>query len=206
MRAHVLFATLMLLPTSSLALDISFFGTPPPQLDARPVTIADDAKPGEPVVFDFKDPAAITVKPAPEDEDASPEHPQYRFEWQSADKDKARFFPIIAFDALVALREQNDATTSNTREGLAKQEAIVMAYLKNGDILRNCMTKDKRLPEAVTVYVTLTPGNPQPSAVVLPEGAVAECVLTATDRGKLPQVTSPITASDRITLSRETVK
>jgi hypothetical protein len=206
MRAHVLFAALMLLPTSSLALDISFFGSPPKQLDARPVTIADDAKPGEPVVFDFKDPASIVVRPAPDDEDASPEHPQYRFEWQSPAKDKARFFPIIAFDALVAIREQNDATSSKTPAGQAKQDAIVMAYLKNGDILRNCMSKQKDMPEAVTVYVTLNPGDAPPSAVVLPEGSIAECVLTATERGKLPQVTSPVTASERFALSRDTGK
>lgn len=206
MRAHVLFAALMLLPTSSLALDISFFGSAPQQLDARPVTIADDAKPGAAVLFDFKDPASIVVRPAPDDEDASPEHPQYRFEWQSPARDKARFYPIIAFDAMVAIREQSDATTSKTREGQAKQDAIVMAYLKNGDVLRDCMGKKKDLPEAVTVYVTLTPGNPAPSAVVLPEGSVAECVLTATERGKLPEVTSPITASMRIALSRDTGK
>ena len=206
MRAHVLFAALMLLPTSSLALEISFFGSPPTQLDARPVTIADGAEPGKPVVFDFKDPAMIMVKPAPDDEDASPEHPQYRFEWQTPAKDKARFFPIIAFDALVSLRQQNDSTTSNSQAGQTQQNDIVMAYLKKGDILRDCMTKDKLIPEAVTIYVTLTPGNAEPSAVVLPEGSIAECVLTATERGTLPQVKAPITASMRIALSRDTAK
>jgi len=200
MRTTALLAALVLLPAPLLALELSFSGPPPDGLDGREVKLKDGLDITEPVALDLASPGTALVRSAGDDEEASAKHPLYRLEWTSDEKDKAKLFPVTPAAEIQRLRQANDATTG-TAEAQRLQNSVVMAYLKNGDVLRECMGPQKNLPEALTLYVTLAPGQPQATAVIQPEGTIAECVLAAKERGTYPAVKAPITARMRIALS-----
>ncbi len=204
MRLVASFAALVLLPAPLLALDFSFSGQRPAALDGRELKIATGVDPAEPVVIDFPDATTARVRQVKDDEDPSPAHPFYRFEWLSKDKSSARFFPVTPQAQIDRLRKLNDASTA-TAAGRALERSLMMAYINKGVVIQNCMgsDKDKEIPDAMTLYVTLAPGQAQPTAVAVPESSLAECVLTATERGAYPTVTAPITARERFALSRE---
>jgi hypothetical protein len=88
-----------------------------------------------------------------------------------------------------------------TAEGRSLESAIIMAYINKGAVVQNCLKGKTEIPDAIKIYVTLTPGQPDATAVVQPEGSIAECVTTATERGTYPAVKAPTTARDRIAVS-----
>ncbi|MEJ0098772.1 MAG: hypothetical protein WDO12_03130 [Pseudomonadota bacterium] len=200
MRAVASFAALILLPAPLFALDFSFAGPTPDTLAGKELKIATGVDPADPVTIDFPDAATAVVRQVKDDEDPSPKHPFYRFEWLSKDKTGVRFYPVTPQETIDQLRKQNDASLA-TPEGRALESPIVMAYINKGAVVQTCMKGKIEMPEALKLYVTLTPGKPDASAVVLPEGSIAECVLASTERGAYPAVKVPTTASLRLTLT-----
>jgi hypothetical protein len=192
---------LILLPAPLFALDVSFSGTAPDAVKSREVKLAADAVPWEPVVFEYPDATTALVRLVKDDEEPSAQKPFFRFEYTDKEKKTAKFFPMTPPEEIEKLRKLNDASLA-TPGGQAMENTIGMAYVNKGAVVRTCMNNDKEVPEAIVMYITVTPGQPQAKAVVLPEGAVAECVLNATERGAYPALKAPFTARFRIGLSR----
>jgi hypothetical protein len=201
MRTLASFAALILLPAPLFALEISFSGPPPDALKSREVKMGPGAEPWEPVVFEFPDADTALVRAARDEEAPSAQLPFYRFEWLDKEKKGAKFFPMTPPEEIERVRKLNDASIA-TAGGAATENSIAMAYVNKGAVVRTCMANDKAVPEALTMYITVTPGQPKATAVILPEGAVAECVLNATDRGTYPALKAPFTARFRLGLAR----
>jgi hypothetical protein len=202
MRTSITFAALILLSTPLLAVQVSFKGEPPAALGSREVKIDPSVVPWEePVVIDYPDAATAVVRLAKPDEDPTPAKPFFRFEWTAKDKSSAKLFPITPQAEIDRMRKANDASIA-TAEGRAQEENIIAAFTNKYTVISKCIAGDKDLPEAITMYVTVTPGQPQATALVVPESSVADCVLNATDRGTYPAVKVPTTARDRIALAR----
>jgi hypothetical protein len=201
MRTSITFAALMLLSTPLLAVQVSFKGEPPAALGSRELKIDAGAVPWEPVVIEYPDASTAVLRLAKDDEEPTPTKPFYRFEWTAKDKSSAKIFPVTPQAEIDRLRKLNDATTA-TAAGQALEEAIVAAYTNKFAVIRTCMGNGQDLPETITMYITVTPGQPQASALVVPESSVAECVLAATNRGEYPAVKAPATARFRVALSR----
>ncbi len=201
MRKLFTFAAFILLPAPLLAAEVSFSGARPEALGAREVKIDAAAIPWEPVVIEYPNAATAVVRLAKDDEDPTPARPFYRFEWTNKEKTSAKIFPVTPQAEIDRLRKLNDASTA-TNAGKALENTIVMAYINKGAVVRTCMANDKDVPEAITMYVTLVPGQSQATALVLPESSVAECVLASKERGEYPPVKEPTTARLRIALSR----
>jgi hypothetical protein len=202
MRTYTTFAALLLLSSPLLAAEVSFKGAPPAALGSRELKIDASVVPWEePVVIDYPDAATAVVRLAKSDEDPTPARPFYRFEWTAKDKSSAKLFPITPQAEIDRMRKANDASIA-TAEGAAQEDNIIAAFTNKYAVIRTCMAGDKDLPDAITMYVTVTPGQPQATALVVPESTVADCVLAATDRGAYPAVKVPTTARMRIALSR----
>lgn len=202
MRTSITFAALMLLSTPLLAAQVSFKGEPPATLGSREVKIDDKVVAWEdPVVIDYPDATTALVRPAKDDEDPTPARPFYRFEWTAKDKSTAKLFPLTPQADIDRMRKANDASIA-TAEGKAQEENIIAAFTNKYEVIRKCIAGNQDLPDAITMYVTVTPGQPQATALVVPDSTVADCVLGATDRGTYPAVKVPTTARDRIALSR----
>lgn len=201
MRTIAIFAALVLLPAPLFALDFSFSGATPATVAGKELKIATGVDPADPVTIDFPDATSAVVRQVKDDEDPTPTHPFYRFEWLSKDKSAVRFYPVTPQATIDQLRKQNDASLA-TPEGRALENTIVMAYLNKGVVVQNCMKGKTELPEALKFYVTLTPGQPDATALVLPEGSIAECVMTATERGAYPAVKVPTTAVLRMAVAK----
>jgi hypothetical protein len=201
MRTVVAFAALILLPTPLLAVEATFAGSRPEALGTREVKVDAAAIPWEPVVIEYPDAATALVRLAKDDEDPTPAKPFYRFEWSNKEKTSVKIFAVTPQAEIDRLRKLNDASTA-TSAGKALETSIISAYTNKYAVIRNCMAGDKDLPEAITMYVTLTPGQAQPAALVVPESSVADCVLAAKERGEFPPVKEPTTARFRLALSR----
>jgi hypothetical protein len=201
MRTFASFAALILLPAPLFALDVSFSGPPPEALKSREVKLGTGAEPWEPVVFEYPDATTALVRAAKDEETPSAQLPFYRFEFLDKDKKGVKFFPMTPPEEIERLRKLNDASIATTG-GAAMENSIGMAYVNKGAVVRTCMGNNQDLPDAITMYITVTPGEPQAKAVVIPEGVVAECVLKATERGAYPALKAPFTARLRIGLAR----
>jgi hypothetical protein len=201
MRKLAPLAALILLPTPLFALDVSFSGPTPEAMNGRELKIGTGAEPWEPVVIDYTQAGTALVRAPKDDEEPAAGRPFYRFEWMKKDKSAVKFFPMTPQEEIDRLRKLNDASIA-TAEGRALENSIVMAYINKGAVVRDCTANDREVPDALTVYVTLTPGQPQASAVVLPESDAADCVMKATERGTYPAVKAPFTARMRFGLSR----
>ncbi len=138
------------------------------------------------MVIDYPDAATAVLRLAKDDEDPTPARPFYRFEWTAKDKSSAKIFPITPQSEIARMRKLNDASIA-TAEGRALEDSIIIAYTNKYAVVRTCMAGDMELPEAITIYVTVIPGQPQATALVLPEGTVADCVLAATSVARIPQ-------------------
>jgi hypothetical protein len=201
MRKLYTFAALFLLPAPLLALEATFVGARPEALGTREVKIAADAIPWEPAVIDLPDATTALVRLAKDDEEPTAAKPFYRFEYTNKEKTAVKIFAVTPQAEIDRLRKLNDASTA-TSAGKALETSIISAYTNKFEVIRTCMAGDKELPEAITMYVTLTPGQAQPTALVVPESSVAECVLTSKARGEFPPVKEPTTARFRLALSR----
>lgn len=200
MRKLYTFAALLLLPAPLLAVEATFAGARPEAVGTREVKIDATAIPWEPVVIEYPDATTALVRLAKDDEDPTPAKPFYRFEWSNKEKTSVKIFAVTPQAEIDRLRKLNDASTA-TSAGQALESSIIAAYTNKFAVIRNCMAGDKELPEAITMYVTVAPGQ-EPKALVLPESSVADCVLTAKERGEFPPVKEPATARFRLALSR----
>jgi hypothetical protein len=201
MRKLYLYAALTLLPAVLPAAEATFAGARPEALGTRVLKIDADAIPWEPVVIDYPDATNAVVRLAKDDEEPTAAKPFYRFEWTNKEKTNVKLFAVTPQAEIDRLRKLNDTSTS-TSAGKALETSIISAYTNKFEVIRECMAGDKELPEAITMYVTVAPGQAQPTAVVLPESTVAECVVAAKKRGEFPPVKEPTTARMRLALSR----
>ena len=201
MRTLASLAALILLPAPLFALEASFSGPPPDALKSREVKMGTGAEPWEPVVFEYPDADSALVRAAKDEEEPTAQKPFFRFEWLDKEKKAAKFFPMTPPAQIEQVRKLNDASLA-TAGGTATENSIAMAYVNKGAVVRECMKNDKDVPETITMYITVTPGQAQAKAIVLPESAVAECVTNATERGAYPALKAPFTARFRIGLTR----
>ncbi len=202
MRTLVSLAVLLLSPTPLLALEVSFAGAKPDAMRDRELKLHAAAEPFEPVVIEYPDAATAVLRLAKDDEDPTPQRPFYRFEWVNKDKTSLKIHATTAPAEIERLRQLNDASLA-TDGGPAMENTIGMAYVNKGAVVRTSMNNDRAVPDAIIMYITVTPGGqPREKAVVLPESDLANCVLAAKERGEYPQLKAPFTARFRIALAR----
>jgi hypothetical protein len=201
MRTQACLAVLLLLPTPLLALDVTFAGAKPDAMGGRELKLDASAEPFEPVVIEYPDAATALLRLARDDEDPTPQRPFYRFEWLNKDKTSLKIHPTVARAEIERIDALNSASLA-TSGAAATENAIGMAYVNKGAVLRECMNNDRPIPEALIMYITVTPGQPNASAVVLPESDIANCVMAAKERAAYPQLKAPFTARFRIALAR----
>jgi hypothetical protein len=167
----------MLLPVPSLAMELTFFGKQPDLPADRPLRLEPGVEPGARVTFDTSDPAATVLRPARTDEQSSAEKPLYVFDWQR--RRVGRFYPVTPAAEIERL-EREHALTGDSPAGRGLQGLLMINFLYGGQKLRSCVQPGQRTPEQLTVYLTFTAGAMEPSGiVVLPEGAIAECIVTS---------------------------
>lgn len=200
MRTQACLAVLLLLPTPLLALDVSFAGAKPDAMGGRELKLDASAVPFEPVVIEYPDANTALLRLA-EDGESTPQRPVYRFEWLNKDKTSLKLHATTAPAEIERLRKLNDASLA-TAGGATMENNIGMAYINKGAVVRTCMNNDREVPEALIMYITVTPGQPKESAVVLPESDIATCVQQAKERGAYPELKAPFTARFRIALAR----
>jgi hypothetical protein len=202
MRTQICLAALLLLPTPLLALDVSFAGAKPDAMNNRELKLDASAEPFEPVVIEYPDAATALLRLAKDDEEPTAQRPFYRFEWLNKDKTSLKLHATTAPAEIERVDKLNRDSLA-TPGGAATENAIGMAYINKGAVVRTCMANDRALPEALIMYITVTPGQqPKESAVVLPESDIANCVLAAKERGAYPDLKAPFTARFRIALAR----
>jgi hypothetical protein len=201
MRTHVCLVALLLAPTPLLALDVSFAGSKPDAMNGRELKLDASAVPFEPVVLEYPDAATAVLRLAKDSEDPTPQRPFYRFEWLNKDKTSLKIHATTTPAEIERLDSLNSASLA-TAGGPATENNIGMAYINKGAVVRTCMANDREVPEAIIMYITVTPGQPGEKAVVLPESDIASCVLAAKERGAYPALMAPFTARFRIALAR----
>ena len=202
MRTRICLVALLLLPTPLLALEVTFAGAKPEAMNSRELKVDAGAQPFEPVVLEYPDAATAVLRLAKDDEEPTAQRPFYRFEWLNKDKTSLKLHAATAPAEIERVDKLNSASLA-TPGGAATENAIGVAYINKGAVLRSCMANDRAVPEALIMYITVTPGQqPKESAVVLPESDIANCVIAAKERGAYPDLKAPFTARFRIALAR----
>jgi hypothetical protein len=202
MRTQICLIALMLSPTPLLAMDVTFAGTKPDAMNGRELKLDASAEPYEPVVIEFPDATTALLRLATDDDKPTPQKPVYRFEWLNKDKTSVKLHPTTPPAEVERVDRLNRASLETTG-GAATENAIGVAYVNKGAVIRNCMNNDRPVPEAIIMYITVTPGaQPKESAVVLPESDIANCVMAAKERGAYPDLKAPFTARFRLALAR----
>lgn len=184
--ASLLFAITV---ASSLAgaagFDISFYETPPTFPPGSRLTIATGVNPGTPVVFDLSEPKRVVLRPAAKGEMPTEAQHFFIFDWQ---KDKsARFYRLTPPTLLANLSAANMADTETT-EGKNFEQKVLKLYLREGEILRNCLPSNVPSGASLTFFIVVGANGELDKSIVQPEGAVAECIQ---EQAKVPMFGSP---------------
>jgi hypothetical protein len=202
MRTQICLVALLLVPAPLLALEVTFAGAKPDAMNGRELKLDAGAEPYEPVVIEYPDATTATLRLATDDDKPTAQKPIYRFEWLNKDKTSLKLHPTTA-PAEIERVDKLNSVSLDTTGGAATENAIGVAYINRGAVIRTCMANDRAVPEALVMYITVTPGQqPKETAVVLPESDIANCVMAAKERGAYPDLKAPFTARFRIALAR----
>jgi hypothetical protein len=196
--AHLLTAVSLLLPLCAAALDFTFFGRKPETQPTRPVKIVAGVEPGATVVFDMSSPDFTVLRPTTAGEKSTSERAVYRFEWQP--DGSARFFELANPDE-VAVMDRENADHTATPGGKQRETEILQAYLANDDVLRSCLPPEKPFRGTLSIYVVVAAEGTIERALVLPEGGVAECIMTQATQKPLARGSGKLTAKASVRIT-----
>jgi hypothetical protein len=166
-----------LLAATANAQEFSFLGRKPDLSAGRKLYVAAGVVPGIPVVFEMSSPERITLRPADQGEHSNAERAVYQFEWQ---KDKSILFYELADPSLLERLSKRNAEDTALPEGKAYERSVVETFFANGNTLQSCLPASSPYRGAITAYIEVGTNGQQEQAFVLPEGAVAQCLLEAT--------------------------
>jgi hypothetical protein len=138
------------------------------------LTVASGVEPGVPVVFDLSQPNQVTLRPAAKGESATEPQPWFTFEWQ---EDKTARFYRLPDPALLARLSAENERDSADAEGKKFEQRVVKQYLQDGAVLRACLPPSKPGSGTLTFYIVVSATGSLENAIVLPQGAVSECIL-----------------------------
>lgn len=155
-------------------LDISFYGPPPTFPPGKRLNVAADVNPGVPVVFDLSEPDRVVLRPAVQGETPTATQPLFKFEWR---EDKSARFYRLTPSALLAELSTANATDTGTTEGKDFEQKALQQYLRQGEVLRTCLPPTKPFRGSLTFFIVIGPTGKLDTALVQPEGSVAECIL-----------------------------
>jgi hypothetical protein len=201
MHLHVvrlLITASLLLPISAVALDFTFFGRKPESQPSRPVKIIAGVEPGVAVVFDMSSNDFTVLRPATAGEKSTRERAVYRFEWQS--DGSARFFELANPDE-VELMDRENADHTATPEGKKRETEIIQTYIAKGGVLRSCLPPEKPFRGTLSIYVVVAAEGTVERALVLPEGGVAECIMSQATQKSLSSGSGRLTAKASIRIT-----
>ena len=157
MRTRICLAALLLLPVPVLALDVSFAGAKPDAMNNRELKLDASAEPFEPVVIEYPDAATAVLRLAKDEETPTAQRPFYRFEWLNKDKTSLKLHAATSPAEIERVDRLNSASLA-TPGGAATENAIGVAYINKGAVVRSCMANEREVPEALIMYITVTPG------------------------------------------------
>jgi len=165
--------------------DINFYGKPPTFPPGSRLSIVAGVNPGAPVVFDLSEPNRVVLRPAAKGEMPTEVQPLFMFEWQE-DK-SARFYRLTPPMLLADLSAANAADTETT-DGKNFEQKVLQQYLREGEVLRNCLPPSKPFGGSLTFFIVVGANGKLDKALVQPEGSVAECIQ---EQAKEPMFGSP---------------
>jgi hypothetical protein len=189
---------LLAAPLAASALDFTFFGRKPEAEPSRPVKVVSGVDPGVPVLFDMSSPEFIVLRAARADEHSTKQRAVYRFEWQ---KDgSARFYELANPHDIAGLDQQNRESTSD-EYGKKTERHVLQTFLAEGSVLRTCLPPERPFIGTLVVYVVVGANGQHKRALVLPEGGVAECILSTSKSTSYANVDRPFTAKASIRIT-----